>query len=173
MGGTGGIVQCGPYFADFVHVRASATYQCGIGAVHVMKMHASQQAGWGHSRKLQVFRSAPSPMAGTIAPQDTAPILQLVGKRMHIRATPRLYTIGGGRERGRREETLRRRSTSHQFQEKSPLGTPTTSGGVSSPATSGGLTAEPHSVRTSGARPVGRRIAARDIDNNRVLSHFI
>jgi hypothetical protein len=38
-----------------VHVCASATYQCGIGAVHGMEMHASQQAGWGHSRKLAVF----------------------------------------------------------------------------------------------------------------------
>jgi len=53
MGGTGGIVQCGPYFADFVHVYASATYQCGIGAVHGMEMYSPQLAGWGHSRKLR------------------------------------------------------------------------------------------------------------------------
>ena len=124
-------------------------------------------------RKLPVFGSAPSPLAVTLAPQDTAPIPQLVGKRMHRRATPRLYKIGGGRERGRREETSRRRSTSLQLQENAPLGTPTTSGGASSPAISGGSTAEPHSVRTSGARPVGRRMAACDTDNNRVLSLFI
>ena len=42
----------------------------------------------------------------------------------------RLYKIGGGRERGRRDDTSRRRSISHSLQEKAPLGTPTTSGGV-------------------------------------------
>ncbi len=36
-----------------VHICASATSQCGIGAVHSMEMHASQLAGLVHSRKPQ------------------------------------------------------------------------------------------------------------------------
>jgi hypothetical protein len=92
---------------------------------------------------------------------------------MHIRATPRLYKIVGRRERGLRDETIRKRSTSLQFQANALVGTPTTSGGLLSTTNKGGTTAEPQSVRTSGARPVGKSMAARDTDNNRVLSHFM
>ena len=44
------------------------------------------------------------------------------------------------------------------------------SGGASLPATSGEATADPHSVRTSGAMFLGRLMAAPDTDNNRILS---
>ncbi len=90
---------------------------------------------------------------------------------MQTRATPRLYKIGGGREAWLPRRNLQK--TLLLTLSGRSLGHTDHVGGASSPATSGGATVDPHSVSTSGAKLVGRRMAARDTDNKHVLSLFI
>ena len=119
-------------------------------------------------RKLLVFGTVPSPLVGTLAPQGTGTnnIIGMVSECTDVQRRGSTRSAAGGK-RGRREETQKRRSTSLQLQANTPLGTPTTTGGSSSPAIKVGTTADPHPVRTSGAKPVGRCMAARDTANNR------
>ncbi len=69
-GGTFGIVHSDVLCLS-VHVCASATYQCGIGEVHGMEMHASSLVGWGSPENVLFSLLGPTRLAGPPKQQNS------------------------------------------------------------------------------------------------------
>ncbi len=78
-----------------------------------------------------------------------------------------------GRRKGHREDATKRCLTFLHDHVNAPSGTPATAGGRLSSAIPGGTPADSPTIRSPGARSLGRPTADRDTDNKRVGSLFV